>query len=869
MVLRLALLASLTLGLVNGGNQKKKENQEAMRPNPAAAPVDSSSFASCPAGSPLGEMSLTVRSGENAPLPLANIIHLTEGDLVEYQPIEHGRNKREGDVSLVLVPAKISGNEELIVTEPRSAEKAQHWQIPRSMALAVFVYGPQGLSRGKVKSFLSQDESLIAQLAEYADKTSQTEALIAALSSGESSSASMNAALTGFASQYGMPVQLDKNAPPATQAQALFSAINPQLAGYNPAAAGSTARASQTASLATAAAGLFFGSPVGVLAGSTSMLLGLKSIAFPDTQFRSSFALSLKNTHTNLCGERSQTAPHTRTAYLWALRIPNASKPAMEIGEASYLPEHQKSPMPVSLTENEWKYLQRGRDWHLESKSGEHYPISLAKLQNQKSVELDLSKVKVEPGDYRLGGYWDWVPFTAKGDVHVLPLSNLSAAKLEAQSQDKLLTNAGKIPVTVTGSDFEFITKAEIKKAHDEFAQPATARFLLPKGLRMGPQTRMDVLVDTKDLEPGDYHLMLSQVDEKQAEVPFKIFPNPPKLANLPVLLNSGGAAQHFLLKGDRLDSITRLEASGVSFDLEPASAKNNERALTAKMEIATGSDQVKPGAKLPVKVYLKDRSEPLTFADALEIAGPLPAIASSKLAFPAAVGVSLRPDEFPAGYALSATLDVKNIAARSVLKLACAHGVTEPVRLRLGEQTEASSLQQLSPDQLYLLFDTSHLPAGCDLEATVDNGRDGASQPYQLAHITRLPQIDALDVTETAAPVNVNAAAPPARADYVLKGHNLEMIEKVGWEPVNGKDVTTLPAPIPGEGQRQSLNVSLPPAPTTTAPQTGVNDPAAANAPTASAPALASPAPTKMEIYLWLRGDKEARTATVKVGNK
>ena len=54
------------------------------------------------------------------------------------------------------------------------------------------------------------------------------------------------------------------------------------------------------------------------------MLLDLRSIAFPDTQFRASFAQPLKGSGVNLCGQQGPAPPHTRVAYLWASRIPNA-----------------------------------------------------------------------------------------------------------------------------------------------------------------------------------------------------------------------------------------------------------------------------------------------------------------------------------------------------------------------------------------------------------------------------------------------------------------------------------------------------------------------------------------------------------------
>ncbi len=67
---------------------------------------------------------------------------------------------------------------------------------------------------------------------------------------------------------------------------------------------------------------------------------------------------------------------------------------------------------------------------------------------------------------------------------------------------------------------------------------------------------------------------------------------------------------------------------------------------------------------------------------------------------------------------------------------------------LHIGEQSSRWSLQQLSPDQLFLAFDTSGLPAGCSLQAVIDNGRGGRSAPFLLAHILRMPQIDSFTVS-------------------------------------------------------------------------------------------------------------------------
>ena len=830
MVLRIASLAFLAVILLQA--QDTPPSSDPDQSNPAAAVPEAPPIASCPAGAPLGSVDLEVHPPDDKePLPFRNINHLTEGQTLLYSPILRGREKRPGEIALVMVPLKRDTDRDadkdlVIVTDPKSANKPQEWEIPQTVSLAGFVYGPAGLSRKKVRSFLSQDNVLIAQLADYAEKTSQTEALVQALSNSESSSASVNAALTGFASQYGFAVQIDRTAPPAVQAETLFATMNPQLATYNPLAPSTAANVGQTASLATAAATLFFGSPVGLAAGGTAMLLDLRAIAFPDTQFRSSFAEPLPPTMphagVNLCGQQGPAPLHTRVAYIWATRIPNTPAPSIHIGKSDFIPVTQKSPVPVEVPEPEWKYLQRARAWAMENDKNQKTSIRVLKLGNQKALELDLTKAKLPPGDYHLSGYWDWTRFEAEGTVHVLPLGDFKQAKLEPASQDRLLAKSGKIPVTVAGSDFEFTTKVEMKKVGDEFATAQPLRFILPEGLRDGPQEHMDVQIDTGDLDPGNYQLLVYQQDGKSHPVDFKVLPNPPKIANLPIIVNQGVATQHYVLKGEHLDLLTKLEAPGATFDLGSDGASDNERSVTVQLK-----SDLEPGVALPVTAYLEDRSAPLQLPGALQITGPLPVIASSKLSLPSGMAVAVLGDELPAGYTLNAMLDVKNVEHASVLRLSCAGDTASRATLQIGEQTASSSLQQLSQDQLFLSFDTTPLPAGCALQAVIDNGRDGHSQPASLAHVVRLPQIDSFELGDQ--------PATNGSRTYLLTGHDLEMISKVGWDKNNGVDVPSLPAPIPGEGQKQSLSISLP-------------DPPSAQA----------------TLYIWLRGEKEGRATTI-----
>jgi hypothetical protein len=235
-----------------------------------------------------------------------------------------------------------------------------------------------------------------------------------------------------------------------------------------------------------------------------------------------------------------------------------------------------------------------------------------------------------------------------------------------------------------------------------------------------------------------------------------------------------------------------------------------------------------RPGAALPVKAFLQDRSEPLIFSDALQITGPLPVIASSKLSLPTGMAITLHPDEFPEGYTLNAILDVKNIERTSVLRLQCSDGAGEHASLQLGEQTAHWNLQQLSPDQLFLAFETGGLPAGCLLQTVIDNGHGGSSEPVTLAHILPMPQIDSFTVS-TDQPQN-------GKRRYQLTGTNLEMIGKLGWDERSAVDVSGLPSPLSGPGLKQSIEINLP-----------------------------DPMDPEGNLYVWLRGDKQGRPTSIK----
>jgi hypothetical protein len=115
--------------------------------------------------------------------------------------------------------------------------------------------------------------------------------------------------------------------------------------------------------------------------------------------------------------------------------------------------------------------------------------------------------------------------------------------------------------------------------------------------------------------------------------------------------------------------------------------------------------------------------------------------------------------------------------------------------------------------------------------EAPADAGGENSSLPADQAPDPAGP------VSGTPPPAD--SLAPPAQnGQYaaILTGMDLQNIAKVGWDAANGADVTDLPTPIPGQGLKQSLHVTLP-----------------APVPTEHAP-----------LYDWLRGDTAGRLTNI-----
>ena len=771
----------------------------------------------CPAGAPIGSVDLRViRKPGDAPLPLKTINRLEEGDSILYRPLLRNNEVRRGEVAIVLVPVSRQASQEpLEVLEPRPAGKPTQWTVASRTAVAVFVYGPAGLNRAKVKNYLSKDQDLVLQLADYAEKTAQTEALIQALSSNESSSASINAAFQGFASQYGISGQMDRTLPTDQQMTSLLRTLNPAVASYDPVSPQPAQSISQTVGAATSVAALFFGTPVGLAAGGTAMLLEMRSVIFPNTIFRSSFEQGYPGGGMGLCGKRDAVPPHTKVAYLWATRISNISHPSIAVDAVATLPTKLRMLVPAKpASENDWKYLDHAREWTMAAGS-QTFRVPVAKAGDN-GLEIDLTKTHVEPGTYKLSAFWDWDEFIVAGELQVRNLSDFSKAHLDAESQDRLISHSGRVAVALEGDDFEFVTKLELTKPADKFFSPTPVPFALAAGFRKGEQARMEAQINTIDLDPGDYQLRFVQPDRKEHDVPIAILPVPPKIANLPILLNSGDENSTVTLHGEHLNLLAKLESPGVTMTLDPASADGAERRLTLHLD-----PKLHAGESLDLKAFLENRSQPLFLSRAIELTNARPTITDSQLSLPPAVGVALKPGELPAPFYLSALLKVDHLSAGVAVALRCRGDSQDRVTLRPGTKPEAGKLDQLSPQQIFITFDDSLFPSGCDLLAQVQS--QGNSNERSLGRVTLFPQIQALAFDSS------NSAT--------LAGSDLETIGRVGWDPESGVPISDLPTTNTGEPRKQELRVALPPRPDTNPP-----------------------------LYIWLRGDDVGRATFVAI---
>ena len=116
---------------------------------------------------------------------------------------------------MLLVP---SDESKIVVFDPQPADKTASWTVPFRAQLASLVWGPAGLDKAKVTSLVTKDNELIGQLADYAAKTEETQALIQAITQQQALDTGQNleAAVAGFAGKY-PSAKLDRTQPTDVQ----------------------------------------------------------------------------------------------------------------------------------------------------------------------------------------------------------------------------------------------------------------------------------------------------------------------------------------------------------------------------------------------------------------------------------------------------------------------------------------------------------------------------------------------------------------------------------------------------------------------------------------------------------------------------
>ncbi|HUP02361.1 MAG TPA: hypothetical protein VMU19_00135, partial [Bryobacteraceae bacterium] len=666
-------------------------------------------------------------------------------------------------------------------------------------------------------------------IADYADQTSKVESLVQQLADAQQSGAGVDAALKGFASQNGVAQpRLDSTAPTDQQASMLLKTVLPASASYDPLSSATT-QVQQTGGLAAAVAGMFFGNAFGLATGGAAFLENLKGAVFPGIQFRSAFAQNGQEGALELCAKSQAGQARTHVAYLWAYRLPNLKPPDLTLTGPSYLPIGSASTLTLKAAkDSSVQQLAHAGDWRIVPVAGGSAAAVPVKLNAAGSLTLDLSQASLQPGDYKLTALWDWDDIALDGLLHLRKLPDFSHVQISPESRQKLIEGAGPVKVKLTGADFEFLEKAAVAKAAGR-ASSQPVKFTLPSGARAGDQESAQVEVDPP--AHGAYLLALTQASGEPSEVPFTVLPPNPSLSGLPVHVSLQEEPQPLHLEGEGLDRVTAVSSDAGDIQGAPDSAKS----WTGTIRLKAGA---KVGATFAVALKLKDIDAPVPVPDCLKIFGPRPVITSVSKSVPATVGLTLQPDELPAGTVVGLSISYRHddgggaggADSRPRVALGCKGGnLRKAFRLTPDDKTPGIGLSAASPGMLFLSLDPGLVGyPGCVLSATIDIEPEGASGAYALGRVVRVPQLQQFTLT--------GEQIDPSTYAGVLKGSGLDVIEKTGWDADHGVPVNSVPQPVPGDVSLQTLRIGLP---------------------------WPSPSP-HASLYVWFRGEQKGRKTTL-----
>ena len=785
--------------------------------------AEAASPRACVGSLPVGSFRLTVAPAKGGPpLAVRTVNAIRAGQKLKYAPVRlPPETKDRAQIAIVLAPPAGKGAGEFTIFDPVKAGAPAEWSAPRDTSVVAVVFGPQGLSVKKLKTLMDKNQEVLAELADYAEQNAKVEGLIEALAASEQSGGGLDAAIVGFSAKYNVAMpKLDTKAATDRQATVLLQALLPAVNTYNPLAP-RQAVMQQSAGLAASVAGMFFGTPVGLAAGGAALLQNMRTLMFPGVEFRTAFTQGTDD-GLALCAKRQDAGKsRTRLAYLWAYRLPNLDRPAVALAGDAHVPLGAKSLLRLKGAAN-LKSLEHVREWQLQpAGTGSPVTVPITVQAAGPALELDLTKVKAAPGEYRLAARWDWDTISIPANVWLHPFGDLKAAKLTARSRGRLAEGSGIVPVTLEGADFQFVEKVTLERADNRQGSPAELPFTLPKGRRGGAQQTIETGLDTKTCGRGHYRLLLAQGDGLTYEVPFQIlYPNP-KISNLPLRVNTGEKTQRLGLEGSGLDRIADITSEGGRFELEPASGESRRTVL---FHLAPGAAR---GNRFAARMRVEGIDEAVDLPAAVAVAGPRPRIASVRKSLPEDTIVALLAEEVPSGSTASFALSVQNLEGIPTVEISCAgdEHLRQKMVLAPGDRTSGAKLDVAGEGMLFLSLDPGVIgQPGCHFTATLTTGPAGRSDPYPLGQVVRLPRIAQFALTDDKIGEGLYAGT--------LKGQDLETIEKVGWEAASGTPVEAIPTPAPGEPGKQILKIALP---------------------------WPAPAP-HAQVFVWLRGEPHGR---------
>ncbi len=751
----------------------------------------------CPGAHAVGDVQLQVLpAGGGQALPIRRVANITRNCTITYQPIRLGPDARkEAKVTLVLAPAESEAGAQVTVLEPKPAGASAGWIVPFRPGVVAFILGPQGLDERRVANLVTKDEDLMADLADYAEQTQYLEEAVEALAAADQEEPPEDT-----------EVASDRSTPSTQAMLALARALNPVLAAYSPLGAG---RRMAPVTLTGRAAVGFFENAGGLIPGGGA-LSEVRNWLFPDTEFRATFGQTTSQGFT-LCAQR-QARTRNRMVYLWAYRVVNAPAPALSLARPVHLPLGARVTLPVRAKPADDLVLAgRIREWTLRSKGGgDAIPVSVRIAPQGNALSVDLTRFGGGPGAYLLAGRWDWGLAEVSGDLYLDRPGDLRAARLTEESVVGLIEGSGPVVVRLEGTDFQFVDRVQLKSVSGRLLTPVDLQTAPPRAQRASPQPYLEAEIDTNLYRSGGYALVLAQAGGAPQEIPLRVTPAPPRLDNLPLRVNLGESQQKVVLRGSGLDRIERIESEQAVVRLGPGGAATEREAV-----IQLGPS-IRKGDRIAIALRLREADTPLRVPDAILALGPRPRITGVQGAPLPDLGVALRPGELPAGSYGGFSLRAENLDGPAAVVVRC-EGRERTVEPRV-----------LRPGELFFSLDPGSAgPAGCSLEVVVETAA-GRSDPHPLGRVVRLPRIESFTLTEEKLGDGAYAG--------LLRGQDLETIEKTGWSSASGLAVPALPAPT-GEGARQILKIALP---------------------------WPSPAP-RSPLYVWLRQETEGRATTAR----